>query len=281
MQSSPIPPNPEHVEPQVWSVRHPTPLSDCNTAAINQNVHMEQLNQDWDDTHMVSARYTANQSKNENIGSSASEEERGATLYTSLAGPAFVAASEARNFALNLVGNTTTTKIALNDVYDTDVESVSLIEAVGNSVHSRPAVFPKDRSGVPALPPSEDILDFCLALGLWCDKEGITRRAYQGLTEVLSLVKEVDEAHTIPRYLSTLQKKCRRWLPLPHLHKTVVAVKSVKQPTGLANSSQSSMYFFDLRTLVATALSASKGRVFHTGIADIVDNPSEYWHSRS
>lgn len=58
-------------------------------------------------------------------------------------------------------------------------------------------------------------------------------------------------------------------------------MKSAKQPSGLPINSQSSMYFFDMRVLLATILSTTKGHVFHAGMANIVDNPSEYWHSRS
>ena len=166
----------------------------------------------------------------------------------------------------------------LNDLHDTDVETDSSVE---DSALSRSAAFTEDYCGVPTCTVQEDTSDFYLALGLWCDKEGITRRAYQGLIEVLRLIRELAKVHTIPCHLSTLQKHCRKRLLLPFLHKTVVAVKRAKQPSGLANSSQSSMYFFDLKSLVATELSTTKGRVFHTGMADIFDNPSEYWHSRS
>ena len=58
-------------------------------------------------------------------------------------------------------------------------------------------------------------------------------------------------------------------------------MKCAKQPFSLASSSRCSMFFFDMKNLVATILSTTKDHVFYTGMADIVDNPSEYWHSRS
>lgn len=233
---------------------------------------MKHFVQDKDDTHPVQSEHVNIRDSDSN-----SEEEMRDPLLAGPVLPAFVAA-EARNFAFNLVGSLTTTKVPLNGLHDTDVETDSSVE---DSVLSRSAAFIEDYCGVPTRPVPVDTSDFYLALGLWCDKEGITRRAYQGLIEVLRLIRELAKVHTIPCHLSTLQKNCRKRLPIHLLHKAVVAVKRAKQPSGLANSSQSSMYFFDMKSLVATELSTTKGRVFHTSMVDIVDNPSEYWHSRS
>lgn len=70
-------------------------------------------------------------------------------------------------------------------------------------------------------------------------------------------------------------------LPLPPIQKAVIAVKREKQPTGLAKSDKTNMYFFDARILLSTILSTTKSNVLHTGMADIVDSPSEYWQSHS
>ena len=194
--------------------------------------------------------------------------------------PAFVAA-EARNFALSLVESVTTTKIPLNDLHNTDVESLSSVEIADNLAPSGSAAVPEDIYEVPYCMPRAEISNFHLALGLWCDKESITRRAYERLSETLRLVNKVDEVHNLPCTLRTLQRWYQSRLPLPPLLKTIVPVKRAKQPLGLPNSSKSNMYFFNMRVLLATVLSTTKGHVFHTGMAHIVDSPSEYWHSRS
>lgn len=65
----------------------------------------------------------------------------------------------------------------------------------------------------------------------------------------------------------------------PPIQKAVIAVKREKQPTGLAKSDKTNMNFFDARILLSTILSTTKSNVLHTGMADIVDSPSEYWQS--
>ena len=207
------------------------------------------------------------------------ENDTGTHLHSSPTGSAFVVA-EARNFALNLVGNTTTTKILLNDLHNNNVESNSSLETVEPVALSNLVTIPKNACGVPSRLVQEKISNFHLALGLWCEKEHLTQRAYNRLSEVLQLVTSVANLHSLLHTLRTLQQRCRRQLPLPLLHKTIVPVKHAKQPSGLRNSIHSGMYFFDMRILLATVLSTTKKHVFHTGMADIVDNPTEYWHSR-
>lgn len=53
-------------------------------------------------------------------------------------------------------------------------------------------------------------------------------------------------------------------------------MKSAKQPSSQSSNSQSSMYFYDMRVLLATILSTTKGHVFYTGMADVIDRPSKY-----
>lgn len=46
----------------------------------------------------------------------------------------------------------------------------------------------------------------------------------------------------------------------------------------MIKTSESQMYFFDMRNLLSTILLATKSYSFHTGMADAVDVPSEYGH---
>ena len=174
-----------------------------------------------------------------------------------------------------------TTKIPLNDFHDSDVKNNSSLETVEPVAPSNSATISKNACGVLSRLVQEEISNFHLALGLWCEKEHLAQRVYNGLSEVLQLVTCVAKLHSLSHILRTLQQQCQRRLPLSPFHKTIVPVKRAKQPSGLRNSTHSSMYFFNIRILLATVLSTTKGHVFYTSMADIVDNPTEYWHSRS
>lgn len=123
---------------------------------------------------------------------------------------------------------------------------------------SYPNGITEDVCGVPSRPVQEDTSNFHFALGLWCDKECITRNAYNGLLEALLLLKVADVL-SLPRRLGTLQKWCRRRLPLPPIqHQKVIAVKTEKQPSRIAKSSESNMYFFDMRIILSSILSTNE-----------------------
>jgi hypothetical protein len=67
-------------------------------------------------------------------------------------------------------------------------------------------------------------------------------------------------------------------LSLSLIQKIVVIVKKKKQSIGINRSNESKMYYFDMRTLVATLLSFTWTIVFHIDMTKIVDMSSEYWH---
>lgn len=70
---------------------------------------------------------------------------------------------------------------------------------------------------------------------------------------------KVADVLSLPRRLGTLQKWCRRRLPLlPIQHQKVIAVKTEKQPSRIAKSSESNMYFFDMRIILSSILSTNQ-----------------------
>ncbi|KMU75713.1 hypothetical protein CIHG_03550 [Coccidioides immitis H538.4] len=57
--------------------------------------------------------------------------------------------------------------------------------------------------------PDEMLHHFTLALGLWCEKSGISHRHYQALREVLQIPEDIGVLRSLPLRLSMLKKKCR------------------------------------------------------------------------
>ncbi len=173
---------------------------------------------------------------------------------------------------------TAESNIALNDVEMSDSQSEGSVE----SFEEYAPGYPDDVNTpiMPARPAKIDISDFCLALGMWCDKEGVKRRAYAGLLQVLKLLN-VPEIDKLPNRLSTLQSWSRRQLPLPAIHSAKIPVQSNKQPTGLTKPTEGKVHFLDARVMINMILCSSIQMDFHTGMADIVDSPHEFWHSNS
>lgn len=168
--------------------------------------------------------------------------------------------------------------LPLNDFKDSDIESTDTIE----SYHEYAPAYQKETDDVeiPTRPVQENLSDFHFALGLWCEKEGIKGRAYLGLVEILRLINVAD-VKQLPNRLSTLQRWCRKQLPLPSIHGKKIPVRAEKQPSGTIKRAEGQVHYLDIRVLVSLILSSHKQADFHTGMAEIVDNPSEYWHSPS
>lgn len=85
----------------------------------------------------------------------------------------------------------------------------------------------------------------------------------------------------LPKKLSTLQKQCQCQLLLPLIHKTTITLRPEKQPTGILKPDVGSLFFFDLHVIVNMLLLVSTRQAFHIGMAEIVNFPTEYWHSHS
>ena len=196
--------------------------------------------------------------------------------YTSPPGPHLTTATQA--FAARLISSAAIKNVPLSDLQDSDIESDASVSTVEEYAPPQREPPPDNATPVPSALVQSDVSDFHMALGLWCDKEGIKRRSYESLFEVLSLL-ECSEVQGLPRQLATLQRRCRSRLPLPSIQKAIVPVRKEKQPSGIPDPSRGNLYYFDTRALVSTLLSASSGQTLHTGMAEIVDCPSEYWQS--
>lgn len=129
-----------------------------------------------------------------------------------------------------------------------------------------------------------------LALGLWCEDAGISRGRYQKLYEVYNTQPKGDNFVPIPKKLDTLKRLVRGVTPLICLMRKKVPVFVDKQPSLSQTMKRRRgkkqrkewQYWFDPKDLVSKILSADMiADKMHVGMAQYVDNPDEYYHSRS
>jgi hypothetical protein len=122
---------------------------------------------------------------------------------------------------------------------------------------------------------------FELALGIWADKISLSREDYVGLLEVASLAKPEDWAR-LPKTLDTLQRRYQSAIPTPAIYSKSIVVSAEKQPTGSLLSSQSPVFFLNVIQAVHTMLNSPAIRQkMYFGLAKLIDQPQELWHSES
>src|SRR6266516_6488970 len=135
-----------------------------------------------------------------------------------------------------------------------------------------------------------------LTLGLQFEKSGSSREDYVRMREYLNFTQSLNpggEVIDYPLKLDTLQRLPRSSLPLLRLLRKSVPVTVSKQPSLPMKQKRnmqaatiihraSWLYWFDPIDLARSILSATK--LFenaHFGMAEWVDEPVEFWHSRS
>jgi hypothetical protein len=123
---------------------------------------------------------------------------------------------------------------------------------------------------------------FLLAFSLFIQKTGLSRKHYKALLEVLQLAQSLDEFRkpNIPTFKDTLLKQLNSQLPLLKLRKRKLKLDSRKLPTRLQNAEEE-ILTFDMKDTFQTMLQ-SEGieKARHIGMAEIVDDPQELWHTR-
>ncbi|OJD12911.1 hypothetical protein ACJ73_09277 [Blastomyces percursus] len=130
---------------------------------------------------------------------------------------------------------------------------------------------------------------FAIAFALWTEQVGISRVQYQSLLQILRSLDDVALIHELPNGLSTLRKKCRAQFPILPVHATRLPIIAREQlPTlsanekSLAEKTFRSLWYQDFRALiVALVKSRSFRQKMHIGMAEVVDKPTELWHSDS
>ena len=94
-----------------------------------------------------------------------------------------VSSASAEAFATGMTSMAARLDVPFHDLQDSEIESVE--------EHAPPVKELKidDIIQVPSSYVQEELSDFCLAFGTWCDKEGITRRSYDALREILCMIE--------------------------------------------------------------------------------------------
>ncbi len=167
--------------------------------------------------------------------------------------------------------------------------------------HHAPQLPTSERSRSPTSSPPESIQQpvlreplsaLYIALGLMFERSGATREDYVRFREVLNLAQLVTESGTpleLPGKLDTLKRRVRGHLPMLRLLRKAVPVLVEKQPSmpeqgksDVQIKRKTWLYWYDPIELVRTILSAtSLTEKMYFGLAHIVDEPTEYWHSRA
>ena len=143
---------------------------------------------------------------------------------------------------------------------------------------------------VPYHQATTEMSDFMLALELWVQEAGITTDMYIALLEVLQMLDHLSQIQLLPKSLSTLKRNIRTQFPLMKMRKLQLSLNPEKLPTfsvttktsPLADAPVAWLYWFDPIHLITTILSAESFQAkLHIGMAELVDEPSELWHSHS
>jgi hypothetical protein len=129
-------------------------------------------------------------------------------------------------------------------------------------------------------------------MGLMFEKSGASREDYVRFREVINLSQTIAGSANpieLPAKLDTLKRHVRGHLPMLRLLRKAVPVLIEKQPSLPAKEKtlqriqrSSWLYWYDPIDLVKTISSASAlVERTHFGLAHLVDEPVEYWHSRA
>ncbi|KAN0117108.1 hypothetical protein V8E51_003085 [Hyaloscypha variabilis] len=129
----------------------------------------------------------------------------------------------------------------LEAILDADVESMPIIDTPWERDSMPPP--PRRPSTVPTLSEEDDsepvsharteenIDPLLFALGIWCERNSISRSQYSSLLEVLNLVKDVTVFETLPKTIEALNKRAVSHLPLLAQRRKEISVIAEKLPT--------------------------------------------------
>lgn len=132
---------------------------------------------------------------------------------------------------------------------------------------------------------------FILAMKLWAEDAGLSRKAYDALREVLRLLEPHEEISKLPESVTTLRKWARASMPLLPLREKKIPLLPAKLATmapsakfsgASTDSPVENLVFFDPVELFTKFLSASPIlNKMHSGFAHFVDLSSELWQSNA
>lgn len=133
--------------------------------------------------------------------------------------------------------------------------------------------------------------DFVLAIALFCEENGISRKVFTALREILRMLEPHPEISKLPESVSTLKTWAKEQLPLLPMRRKNIPLLSEKLPSlkGSAKANPATggpptetLYFFDPIHLFSAFLSSPEiMRKMHIGLGHFVDAPTQLWQSDS
>ncbi|KAI5777603.1 hypothetical protein EDC01DRAFT_604245, partial [Geopyxis carbonaria] len=126
----------------------------------------------------------------------------------------------------------------------------------------------------------QSLENFRLAFAIFCEAVSLSRSDYQKLRECLSMVTDIEQIHSIPYELETLQTQLNKQIPTPAIYSKTIPVKPDKQSIRASGSLQkeTKMFFMDPTDFIKSILLNKQRDRSHFGMAQLVDEPTELWH---
>ncbi|KAI1494442.1 hypothetical protein F5X96DRAFT_560289 [Biscogniauxia mediterranea] len=133
--------------------------------------------------------------------------------------------------------------------------------------------------------------DFSMAFGLFCIRQGVSRKEYSMLKEILALLKSLEglaKIDTLPDTVDTLKRHVKEELPLMEMRSQSIVLNPDKLPSSRLHAAQvagkdevpvQDLFFMNPVDLFKRLLSSQLANEMHFGMAKLVDNPTEAWHS--
>ncbi|KAL9036395.1 MAG: hypothetical protein Q9180_004325 [Flavoplaca navasiana] len=138
----------------------------------------------------------------------------------------------------------------------------------------------------------EDPHPFLLALGLWCEEAGVSRKQYSSLREILRMLEPHPILSRLPTGYAPLRRRTKGWLPqlqlrrahlplIPNKLPSMPEKRKKKAPRSASGPIKEHLYFFDPVGLFSTILRSSLASRMHFGLGHFKTNPKELWESLS
>jgi len=179
----------------------------------------------------------------------------------------------------------------LDETYSAEVESPATFAAMVPPSRRSSSAFPGDTSEpVPHKRSIHSRSPFILAMGLFCEDAGISRKDWRSLCEILRMLESHPEISQLPESVGTLKTWAKEQLPLlpmrekkiPLIPEKLPSLKGSLKANPISGPPMETLYFFEPKSLFAAFLSCSDiMNKMHVGLGHFVDSPSQLWHSDS
>ena len=162
-----------------------------------------------------------------------------------------------------------------------EVESQPQLMPTPTTIPGVPPPTPDLTTEIPHYPSAFNMSEFEAALALYVNKWSVSREQYKDLRDVLHLLDKVPrQISCLPVRVDSVKKSLDNQLPLLTMRSRELQLDRGLLPTRSQHTEE--MTLFDMKNFFKCLLQAPNlmSRV-HVGMAEYVDQPTEFWHSRS